>query len=130
MLPSRLGEKNLLEEDIRISHCRKREQEVLQFFSAERGFTRCYDVQGLLKALGLEVYDPNELRRFINSSKQSLKCVLLHNTNRYGAVPLGHSVVLQKTCESVKTAIEVMKYLAHQSVMCVDLKMVIFLLGQ
>ena len=50
-----LREKNLLEEDMRISHYRQREQEFLQFFSAEGGFTFCNDVQGLLKALGLKV---------------------------------------------------------------------------
>jgi len=38
----------------------------------------CYDVDGLMNALGIE-YDPQEWRLFRDSSKLSLKAVLLHN---------------------------------------------------
>ncbi|QQP34645.1 Uncharacterized protein FKW44_022601, partial [Caligus rogercresseyi] len=51
----------------------------------------CHYVQGLLLALGMPIYDPKEWRLFIDSSKSSLKCVILHNGNVYGAVPIGYS---------------------------------------
>ena len=47
----------------------------------------CLNVAGLLQAMGC-VYDPTEWRLFIDSSKANLKCVLLHNGNRYASMPL------------------------------------------
>ena len=43
---------------------------------------------------------------------------------------MGHSVVLQETGRSTKTAIKLLKYQSHRWVICFDLKMVNFLLGQ
>ena len=67
---------------------------------------------------------------FIDSSKRSLKCVLLHNGNLFGAVPVGHSVCLRKEHGDVKRVIELLQYDKHSWIICVDLKMVCFLLGQ
>ena len=58
----------------------------------------CLNVAGLLQAMGC-VYDPTEWRLFIDSSKANLKCVLLHNGNRYASMPIGHSVHLKQTYE-------------------------------
>ena len=35
-------------------------------------------------------------RLFIDSSKRSLKCVLLHKGNKFACVPIGHSVVVKE----------------------------------
>ena len=40
----------------------------------------CHNIPGLVKELGFSIYSPNEWRMFIDSSKQSLKCFLLHNS--------------------------------------------------
>lgn len=130
LLASRLRERYLLHDDVRISLFRTREAEFLQYFSSERGFVYCNNVEGLLAHLGLEEYNTSDWRLFIDSSKHSLKCVLLHNTNKYGAVPLGHSIHLKETYESVKTVIELLNYHIHNWIICVDLKMVNLLLGQ
>ena len=53
---------------------------------------------------------------------------LLHN--RYGSIPIGHSVTLKKNYENIKVVLERLKYCVHQWLICVDLKMVNFLLGQ
>ena len=44
-----------------------------------------------MKELGLE-HDPDEWRLFIDSSKASLKAVLLHNVNQNPSVPVAHAV--------------------------------------
>ena len=67
---------------------------------------------------------------FIDSSKQSLKCVLLQNKNLFAAFPIGHSVYLREKHGDVKTVNELFQYQKHNSIICVDLKMVCFLLGQ
>jgi len=51
----------------------------------------CYDVDGLTNALGIK-YHPQEWRLFIDSSKLSLKAVLLRNGNQHPSIPVGHAV--------------------------------------
>ena len=67
---------------------------------------------------------------FLDSSKRSLECVLLHNGNRYVAVPVGHSTLLKEQQGDIRTVIDLLKYHEHGWIVCVDLKMVSFLLDQ
>lgn len=87
-------------------------------------------MQGLLLAMGLPVYTSAEWRLFIDSSKRSLKCVLLHNGNHYGSIPIGYSVSMKEECANIKVILDRLKYYDHQWLICVDLKMVNILLGQ
>ena len=48
-----------------------------------------------------------------DSSKRGLKCVLLHNGNVYGAVPVGHSTVLKEQHDDIKIVIDLLKYHEH-----------------
>ena len=80
--------------------------------------------------MGVTSYDPKEWRLFLDSSKRSLKCVLHHNGNIYGAIPIGHSVHLKEQYEHIKLVLDLLQYKEHNWVICVDLKMVNFLLGQ
>ena len=45
--------------------------------------------------LGVTEYSYADWRLFTDSSKRSLKCVLLHITNVYGSIPIGHSITLK-----------------------------------
>lgn len=69
----------------------------------------------------LHYYDPTEW---------SLKCVLLHIGNEYIAVPTGHSPTLKEEYGTIKTVLDLTKYDEHNWYICVDPKMVNFLLGQ
>ena len=80
LLGSRLQQWNLLESDVRISLFRDRQKELVQFFLMEGDLVYCHDIDGLMAALRI-TYDPNGWRLFIDSSKTSLKAVLLHNGN-------------------------------------------------
>jgi hypothetical protein len=51
--------------------------------------------------LGVE-YKTGEWRLFIDSSKRSLKVVLLHNGNLLASVPVVHSVHLKETYENLE----------------------------
>lgn len=44
--------------------------------------------------------------------------------------PIGHFVHLEENHEHIKTALDLLKYDEHKWVICVDLEMVNFLLGQ
>ena len=80
--------------------------------------------------MGLPEYNPDDWRLFSDSSKRSLKCVLFHNRNMFACVPIGHSVVLKEHYQNVKMCLEKLRYSEHNWALCVDFKMVNFLLGQ
>ena len=90
----------------------------------------CADIAQLLLKLGVPQYEPKYWRLFIDSSKRSLKCVLLHNGNQFTSVPITHSTTLKEKYEAVKYVLEKIGYDQHNRFICVDLKMVNFLSGQ
>ena len=67
---------------------------------------------------------------FINDSKRSLKCILLHNSNQYRSIFIGQFVTLKKNCDNIKFVLKRLKYCVRQWFIYVDLKMVNFLLVQ
>ena len=101
----------------------------MPYFTQENDIVYCNDVAGLLRQLGAQQYDPQDWHLFIDSSKRSLKCVFLHSGNLYGSVPLGHSTTLKEKYDEIKFGLEKISYKQHQWILCVDLKMVGFLLG-
>ena len=66
----------------------------------------CNNVEGVLKELGVTQYDANDWLLFIDSCKRSLKCVLLHNGNDFGSIPLGHSTTLKEKYSDIKFVLE------------------------
>ena len=72
----------------------------------------CYNAAGLLQAMGC-IYDPTEWRLFVDSSKASLKCVLLYNGNRYASMQICHSVYLKETYENMIMLLTKTKYYKH-----------------
>ena len=90
----------------------------------------CHNIEGRLQYLRAVSYDPHDWHLFLNSLKQSLKCVLNQNGNEYASVPIGHSDHVNETYTSVKQLLSLIKYDDHKWVICVDLKMVNVLLTQ
>ena len=78
----------------------------------------------------MNCYKKDEWRLFIDTSKRSLKAVLLHNTNVYAPIPIGHSVILRETYESLQLLLERLHYEQHNWQICGDLKIITILLGQ
>jgi len=130
LLASRLKEKNVLQPGTKITFYRRREKDLLPFFTKENNLVFCNDIGNLLKKTGLSEYNPSEWRLFIDSLKRRLKCVLLNNGNKYGSIPIGHSNMMKEEYKAVSLVLEKINYREHQWVICVDLKVVNFLLGQ
>ena len=130
VLASRLQEKHLLKAGTSVSFYRNREEKLRKYFQSDGQLVYYTNVKGLLLAMGLSACRSNDWRLFIDSSKRSFKCVLLRNGNHYGSIPIGHSVTLKDNYENIKVVLERLKYCVHQWLICVDLKMVNFLLGQ
>ena len=60
LLASRLNEKNLLQHGTKVTFYRSREKDLLQYFRVDSDLVYCHDVSGLLYAVGVTLYDPNE----------------------------------------------------------------------
>jgi len=119
LLASRLSERNLLPKT-KITTYRYREREFLLFFSKENSVVFCNDVKGLITLYGIGVYKPEDWRLFIDSSTESFKAVLLHNGNKYAAVPLGHSMTLKESYESFQFLLQKLDYKSHNWYICGD----------
>ena len=78
LLASRLNEKHLLDSFAKVSFFQKRDELFLSFFRGKAAGLLQWHT-GLLGQLGISSYDPGEWRLFLDSSKCSLKCILLHN---------------------------------------------------
>jgi len=70
-----------------ISVCRKRHEDLVHFFKMERVLVACTDIEGLMQTLNIN-HNPLDWRLFIDSSKLSLKTVLLHNGNTLHSIPV------------------------------------------
>ena len=95
----------------------------------EETFVYFHNVADLFQAMGCE-YNLTEWRLFIDNCKSSLKCVLLHNGNKYASIPIGHSVHLKETYQNMKMLLTKIKYDEHKWMVCGDLKVLSILLGQ
>ncbi|GBP36844.1 hypothetical protein EVAR_96090_1 [Eumeta japonica] len=83
---------------------------------------------GLFEAMN-QNYDKTEWRLFIDSSKYSLKAVLLHNGNKKPSIPIGHAVNCKESYETMRTLINLIKYKEHKWKVCGDLKVIGMLVG-
>ncbi|GBN02404.1 hypothetical protein AVEN_127726-1 [Araneus ventricosus] len=88
----------------------------------------CNDVNSLFKALGLQ-HNPQEWRLFIDSSKVSLKAVLLHNGNKYPSIPVGYAVRMKETYETLKHMLSSIEYSKRSWHICANLKVIDVLVG-
>lgn len=130
LLASRLKEKNLLSAGTIITFYRERDKDLRMYFSEENNIVFCTDIKNLLITMGLKQYKPSEWRLFIDKSKRSLKCILLHNRNKYAGVPIAHSTKLKEEYCNISLLLNKINYNDHRWQICVDLKMVNILLGQ
>ena len=108
VLTSRLKDKNLLDKDANVTFCWNRDAESIPLFNQILELVYCSDMKRVLMMQGVDKYDPNSWRLFIDSSKCSLKCVLLHSTNKYASVPIGH-LTLKEKYDQRKQVIEQIK---------------------
>ena len=93
-LGSRLKEKNLLNENVRIPY-RNREKDVENLFSKEDGLIYCNNINKLMKAVGHK-HIASEWRLFIDLNKNSLKGVFMHNGNEFPFMPVAYALHLKE----------------------------------
>jgi hypothetical protein len=70
----------------------------------------------------------NEWQLFIDSSKHSLKAVLLHKGNKHPSIPTAYAVQMKETYKNMKNLLDKINY-KHCWNICGDLKITAMLLG-
>jgi len=111
-----------------ISVYHKMHENLVHFFKIERGLVACTDIDGLMQTLNIN-HNPLDWRHFIDSSKLSLKAVLLHNSNTLPSIPVGHSVHNKESYENMKILMETINYDILKWPICSDIKVIALLLG-
>ena len=91
----------------------------------------CTDMNGLLKRLDIQTYASEDWKLFVDSSRRSLKvCIFTQWKSVRALVPLAHSTTMKEKYEETKVVLENISYYEHNLVIYVDIKMVIFFLGE
>ena len=102
-------------------------EDLVQFCKMERGLVACKDIDGLMQTLDIN-HIPLDWTLFIDSSKLSLKAVLLHNGNTLPSIPVGHSVHNKESYENMKILMEAINYDKFKWQIYGDLKVIALLL--
>ena len=128
LLGSRLSDWNLLSCNTKITYFRNRNDELKPYFSQSGNLVYCNDVCAVMNLLNFE-YDSSQWRLFIDSSKASLKGVLLHNGNKRPSIPVAHASKMKESYENMKFLLEKIEYNKYSWKICGDLKVIALLLG-
>ena len=59
----------------------------------------------------------------------TMKCVLLHNGNKFACLPIRHSVIVKEHYLNVKMVLQKLRYSEHNLTICVDFEMDNFFVG-
>ena len=89
LLGSCLQQGNLLSPGTKVSFYHQRSKHSSGFFSTDGELCYCNDIPALFESIAI-IYDPNDLRLLIDSSKKSIKAFLLLNGNTLQSVPVAY----------------------------------------
>ena len=115
VLASRLKEQNMIEKDVKVSYYRKRNRDLSPAFKVEGPLCYCNDIKELFQTLGI-IHIVN--RAFIDSSKRSLKAVLLHIGNNKPSIPIAYSAQLKEFYDSIEISLHAIHYSDYQWSLC------------
>lgn len=129
-LCSFLKKKHLVEKGVKVTAFRHRQKEFQKYFTinSENTFAFCNNVEHLMREMGI-VYIATDWRLFIDSSKFSLKAVLLDKTNTKPAIPVAYSTEMKECYETLEIILQKIDYYKHGWYICCDLKVVNILCG-
>lgn len=125
---SRMKQCNFLAPGVKITYYRDRDRAYARYYTTKDNICFCKDIPGLFEELE-QPYNANEWRLFVDSSKESLKAVLLHNGNEKPSIPIAHAVNMKESYETMVTLLKFIKYDEHEWKVCADLKVVGMLCG-
>lgn len=128
MFASRMKQYNFLAPGVKTSFRERDKPYSKHYEMSVDNICFCNDIAGLFEEIG-QPYEPKEWRLFIDSSKESLKAVLLHIGNKKPSIPIGHAVNTKESYEAMVKLLHCIRYEQHKWKVCSDLKVVGMLCG-
>lgn len=130
---SELKRRNLVTPEFRVNAARAPEEYLYEYFSLEDHIAYCNNVNGLMHAMGL-INNENEpedesWRFFLDGNVTSLKACIIHKGNILPSIPLAYCQGAKETYEEISKYLKLIKYSEHKWDICVDLKVVMIILG-
>ncbi|CAK9816550.1 hypothetical protein ANTQUA_LOCUS8999 [Anthophora quadrimaculata] len=119
---------NFLAPSIKTTYYRDRDRAYAKYYTTTHEICFCKDIPGLFDELG-QPYSAKEWRLFVDSSKESLKAVLLHNGNEKPSIPIAHAVNPKESYETMVKLLKCINYEENEWRVCADLKVVGMLCG-
>jgi hypothetical protein len=127
LLGSRLQQWNLLEKGVKLLLHRKRQVNIASYFLMDDNLLYCNDVCALMEELQLQP-GPDQRRLFTDSSKLSLKAVLLLNGNKLPSILLAHAAHIKEIYVSIQYLLKKICYKEQWNI-CADTEVVALLTG-
>ena len=125
---SRMKERGFVFPDVKTSVYRNRHKQFAKYYTKQDDICFCSDIAGLFEELN-EVHSPTEWRLFIDSNKESLKAVLLHNGNKKPSIPIAHAANSKEDYDTMDTLLTCIEHGKHKWKICADLTVVSILSG-
>jgi hypothetical protein len=107
---------------------RYRQKDIAQYFASAGDLDYCTDIDKVMAALRQD-HKTDGWRLSVDSSKHSLKAVLLHDGNKHPSIPIAYAVHMKETYENMKKLLDKINYNKHCWNVCRDLKIIAVLLG-
>ena len=107
---------------------RRRSELLPNLFSKDGELFYCNDIFELIHMLVGNYYS-NDWRLFIDSSKKSIKAVLLHIGNILPSVAIAYSTTMKEIFQNLQLMLEKIRYSEHNWLICADLKVITILTG-
>lgn len=125
-----LNMNHLLAPGTKVTAYRKRQSSLQNCFvvNDEKTSSYCRDIEELMTEMHIQ-YKADEWRLFIDSSKTSLKAVLLHQDSSKPSVPIAYSIETKENYEVLQKILQNVQYNKHKWKICCDLKVVAILRG-
>lgn len=130
VLASFLKSKHVLARGGNVSAFRHRDADLKECYivNDEKDFAWCWSIERLMRSMRIE-YNADDWRLFIDSSKNSLKALLLHHTNKQPSIPIAYSTKTKEDYDQMAHILNLVNYKKHQWRICCDLKVVAMLTG-
>ena len=100
---------------------RNSQKDFQDFYSEQNNLVYCNNIFAVMVILDHE-QKTTEWRPFFDSSKTSLKAVVLHNGNKYPSVPLAYATNMKEIYENLKILLEKIQYDKYCWTICLRFK--------
>lgn len=120
LLASRLPGWNVLNTDAKVTYFTAN---LIDLFPMTGELCYCNDIWALFIKFGID-HDAREWRFFIDTSKSTIKAVLLHNGNVHLSIPVVYSVAMRETYQNMKEILECIHYAENKWAICADFKVI------